>query len=230
MIPETLIKDLKNRTWEVRCRAVAAIGEIEDPGTVLDLIRCAGNETGAVRDAIGHGLGQLKDRRAVEALNDAIRRYPWFIPEAVRALRTCSAKADACALIEHLGHADPRIRTVAADALGWIRAEEAAEPLALLLRDDDPEVRRHAAHALGMIGDRRSASPLVGALADADPHVRRGAAYALGMIGGPLAREALETALDDPDRHVVRNARSALAAVHASCTTPGSYVGDRNGR
>lgn len=217
----TLIRELKNRNWEVRCRAVASIGDISDPGTVLDLIRRAENENGSIRDAVGHGLGQLKNRRAVGALNEAIRRHPWFIPEAARALCACNAEPDVDALIDHLDHPDSQIRIAAADALGWIRAGEAAEPLALLLRDEEGEVRRHAARALGMVGDRRSASPLVGALSDADPRVRRSAAHALGRIGGPLAREALRTALHDPDRHVVRNARTALAAVHAACTTPG---------
>jgi len=222
----TLIQQLKDRNWEVRSRAVATIGGIDDPDTVLDLIRRAGCENWSLRDAVGHGLGQLKDRLAIEALNQAIRQYPRFIPEAVRALCACNAEPDARALIEHLGHADPRIRIAAADALGWIRAGEAAGPLAARMQDDDAEVRRHAAHALGMIGDRRSATPLVGGLADADPRVRRSAAYALGRVGGPLAREALETALQDRDRHVVRNARAALAAVHAACTTPGSCSGD----
>ncbi|HDR72756.1 MAG TPA: HEAT repeat domain-containing protein [Methanoculleus sp.] len=223
---DRLIRELKHRDWEVRSRAVATIGEIDDPGTVLDLIRRAGRETWPVRDAIAHGLGRICDRRAIDALNLAIRRCPGFIPEAVRALSACNADVDARALIGHLGHAEPGVRMAAADALGGIRAGEAAEPLAALLGDDDAEVRRHAARALGMMGDRRSANPLVGALSDADPRVRRSAAHALGRVGGPLAREALEAALHDPDRHVVRTARAALAAVHAACTTPGSCSGD----
>jgi HEAT repeat protein len=224
-----LIRDLKNRDWEVRSRAVAAIGEIDDPCTVLDLVRLADHENWHIRNAIGYGMGMMKDWRAIGALNEAIRRHPRFIPEAVQALCACGAEPDAAALIAHLDHPDPHIRIAAADALGWIRAEEAGGALAARLKDDDAEVRRHAARSLGEIGDRNAANPLIGALADADPCVRRSAAYALGRVGGGLAREALEAVLHDSDRHVARTARAALAAIHAACTTPGPFHGDIKG-
>ncbi len=212
-----LIRDLKDRNWEVRSRAVATIGEIDDPGTVLDLIGLAEHENWHIGDAIGHGLGRMTDRHAIDALNEAIRRHPWFITGAVRALCACDVEPDAGALIDHLGHAEPRVRINAADALGRIRAAGAVRPLAARLHDDDAEVRRHAAYALGEIGSRDAADLLIGALSDADPRVRRSAACALGRVGGPLAREALRTALHDPDRHVVRNARDALADARAAC-------------
>jgi HEAT repeat protein len=225
---QILIRDLKDDHWRVRSRAVAAIGGIEDPGMVLELIRLAEHENWCIRDAIGHGFGLLKNRRATGALNEAILKYPWFIPEAVRALCSCNAETDARALIVHLDNADPRIRCVAADALGRIRAGTAVGALTERLQDDDAGVRRHAARALGRIGDGRAAKPLVSALRDDDPRVRRSAAFALGSVGDPFALEALEDALHDRDRHVARNARAALAAVHAACTTNRPFSGDMN--
>jgi cyclophilin family peptidyl-prolyl cis-trans isomerase/HEAT repeat protein len=96
-----------------------------------------------------------------------------------------------------VGHADPRVRTRAADTLGRLRDAESAIPLATLLDDPVVDVRAHAAFALGQtptgivpLGRRWAV--------ETDRVVQGRIAVAIGKQGGPEAVEMLLPALAGP--------------------------------
>jgi len=94
------------------------------------------------------------------------------------------AKDAAQALIKILTE-EKRLRHMAADALGILRAEEAVPALINILKDEDRLVRLEAAGALGRIGPpAKSAIPALKALKDPDVEVRNAANKALMQIKG----------------------------------------------
>jgi hypothetical protein len=127
-------------------------------------------------------------------------------------------------LVEVLGDRDPRVRVVAAQALGELRvgADAAVPVLARALSDPDARVRQAAAEALGDLGS--AAMPalpaLISALQDSDQgpqpgwvvRVRASAAFALAKIGRPAeaAAPALEGLLRDADDRTRLQAAVAL--------------------
>ncbi|WP_220680767.1 HEAT repeat domain-containing protein [Methanofollis formosanus] len=114
-----------------------------------------------------------------------------------------------------LGSGDPRVRYLAATALGESGDAEAVGPLKEALTDPDEGVRWAALEALGKIGT--PALPvLTGLLGAEDVDLRWGAAVALGEVGDAAAVGPLGEALGDPDRYVRTRAALALAAIGAA--------------
>jgi HEAT repeat protein len=74
------------------------------------------------------------------------------------------------------------VRFQAAEALGKLGDNRAAEPLITSLKDQDWEVRQWAAEGLGTLGDKRAVEPLTPLLKDQDENVRKVAAWALAKI------------------------------------------------
>jgi len=132
-------------------------------------------------------LGELGDRRAVQALLDS------------------------------LDDSSHWVRIVAAEALGQIGDQEATKTLMITLDDDSVWVRRACVVALGQIGDERAIPPLVNRLLDPPnsewpEELRDAIAKALGAIG-ELALQTLIYALDDPDPWVKCAAARALGHI-----------------
>ncbi len=86
--------------------------------------------------------------------------------------------------VNSLGHADSGVRMRAAEALGYLRAYDAAEPLAGALGDRAAEVRCAAAISLGWCGGRGQVEDLLEALDDRDWTVRQAAWVALTNLTG----------------------------------------------
>jgi HEAT repeat protein len=144
-------------------------------------------------------------------------------------------------LIARLDDRRPEVRASAAAALGTLRAPEAAQPLATLLRTNrigataeiatalerigppaiapltpalehpEVDVRLTATQTLAVIGTSESVLPLGRALTDAEVKVRRAAAGALRNLGDERVLPQLATALGDADAAVYYAARDALA-------------------
>jgi HEAT repeat protein len=96
---------------------------------------------------------------------------------------------------------------MAAKALGRLRAQEAAEPLLSMLKDDNINVRRVAVEALGRIASEVSVPALLEALQDDAWWLRWSAAYALGRIGDRQVVPQLLQALRDANGNVRRELR-----------------------
>jgi HEAT repeat protein len=102
-----------------------------------------------------------------------------------------TAGFDACphdyqvrSLVAELGSEEVRVRAGSAEALGFMRAYDAAGALARALEDEDAEVRRNAALSLAWCGGRGELAPLVRALDDRDWSVRQAAWVALTNLTG----------------------------------------------
>jgi len=149
-------------------------------------------------------------------------------------------------LVAHLGPGTerrPEVRAAAAEALGKIKAVEAAGPLVHLLmtarqgatqeiatalerlgpgaipsllsalNSPDAEVRRVATETLAEIGTTEAAVPLASQLADPEAAIRRVAANALKGIATPQVVPQLVRALEDSDWQVYHAASEALSGV-----------------
>lgn len=78
----------------------------------------------------------------------------------------------------------PSERSGAAEALGFLRAHDAGDALAIRLTDNTAAVRRDAAMSLGWCGGRGHVAPLLDALDDADWSTRQAAWVALTNLTG----------------------------------------------
>ena len=95
---------------------------------------------------------------------------------------------DGPSAIAQLRHADPYIRSLAAQYLGWLRYMSAVPSLLRVLCDTNEceDVRSAAGTSLGHMRAQKAVDRLVRVVAGAaDPVGRRWAIYALGYLSGP---------------------------------------------
>jgi HEAT repeat protein len=105
-----------------------------------------------------------------------------------------------------LGHADYRIRAIAARSLAVQGGPAALDRLLPSLQDRSAEVRWTAALGLGRLADRRAVQPLLEHLSDSSARVRREASLALGYLGDPAAKSGLQALASADEAEPVRAA------------------------
>ena len=185
-----LIQALDDGEVARRANAAKALGRIEPPA----------------EDAVPALAGALGDDHPEVRLN-AI--------EALLVMETAASQA-APAIAERLVHDDdPKVRKVAADALGRFRDLSAIPTLIEAIGDDDSHVRRLAAQSLYYLGD--ASIPAVVEALGHENDVIRGNAETFVLAVSTEARaqvtKALRDALDD-DREAVRaRAKDILAII-----------------
>lgn len=110
--------------------------------------------------------------------------------------------------LDKLGHENPFVRELAAEAFGSLKDVRAVTPLINVLnKEKDEKVLKAAVTALGKIGDSRALRPLVRMLrSEFPPTVRKAAADAFGDIGDQRVIKVLEVALDKERDHKVKAA------------------------
>jgi HEAT repeat protein len=187
----------RSENEEVRARAAALLGELEDhedrDDIVRALVRAAQEEEGNVVAAAVDALDTL-GQDAIEALIASMADVDFGDgAEWVRA------KAFTRALSADV----PELRMAAANALGELGQRDTVRHLTDRFADSDPRVRARAARACGKIGDARATDALAGLLDDPKAAVRREAAESLGAIGNRQALQALLGLYDD-DSEIVR--------------------------
>ncbi len=99
-------------------------------------------------------------------------------------------------LFAMLGNARPNYRAKAAEMLGRLDVQGAAEKLLERLKDDDGRVRSEAARALGRLRCADAVDPVIGLLDDAEGEVVIGAIVALGQMGQMRAIKPILARLD----------------------------------
>lgn len=170
-----------------------------------------------IRESIARVMGEVKDRRAVAPLLEAIQSAGDTGGNSATALIRIADPAAVEPLIELLGNQGEEVRLYAAYALGGLMDRRAVPALTQTLADASSSVRGIAAHSLGQIGSRDATTALIKALADTSAHVRATAAYALARIGDRSALPMLEAQLrKDPDFTSRRAAQEALDALRRS--------------
>jgi len=171
----------------------------------------------AIREAIARVLGEVKDRRAVAPLLEAIQSAGDTGRNSATALIQIADPASVEPLIELLGNQGEEVRLYAAYALGGLKDRRAVPALTRILADSSSSVRGIAAHALGQIGSRDATPALVAALEDTSAHVRATVAYAIARIGDRTAVPRLTVQLQkDPDFTSRKAAQEALDELQRS--------------
>ncbi len=171
----------------------------------------------AIREGVARVMGEVKDRRAVAPLLEAIQSAGNTGANSATALIQIADPASVEPLIELLGNQGEQVRLYAAYALGGLKDRRAVPALTRTLADASSSVRGIAAHALGQIGSRDATGALVAALEDPSAHVRATAAYALARIGDRSATAKLEAHVQrDPDFATRKAAQDALDALQRS--------------
>lgn len=134
------------------------------------------------------GLGELDEAAALEVVRASLgSEEPEVRRRAVLTAHERVMKALVPELTGRLEDASPRVREVAADALGFLHlfAGEAAsavlDPLEARLEDDVRPVRLAAVRALGLIGAPSSQAALVAMASTAEPEESRAAREALAV-------------------------------------------------
>lgn len=185
---DELVSQLKDGDPREREEAAFELGKLGPAGApaIPALRQALGDESGSVRNAAVHALGELG---AKEATGDLIAR---------------------------LQDEDPRVRYAAAIALGQIGGSAATTipPLVNLLADDHYFVRAEAARTLAKYG-AAAVPALEKALEDRNPEIRHGAAESLGVIGAAArpAMPALIRALGSGDMDLAQAAFTAIGLI-----------------
>jgi HEAT repeat protein len=170
-----------------------------------------------IRESVARVMGEVKDRRAVAPLLEAVQSAGETGKNSATALIQIADPASVDPLIELLGNQSEEVRLYAAYALGGLMDRRAVPALTRTLTDASSSVRGIAAHALGQIGSRDATAALIAALEDTSAHVRSTAAYALARIGDREAVPKLEAQLQkDPDFTSRKAAQEALDALRKS--------------
>jgi HEAT repeat protein len=230
-----LIKALDyKKDYNVRRRAVEALGKIGDPKAVDPLINALKDEDEYVRKNAAGALGKIGDPKAVDPLINALKDddigVRWRVVEALGKLGDPKAVDP---LTNALKDENKYMRQGAAEALGKIGDPKAVDALINALKDEEWFMRHRAAEALGKIGwkpkdneekawylvanrdyeslklGKHSVDPLINALNDDVNSVRKWAAEALREIGDVRAVEPLIQAISS--RELVENVRVSIA-------------------
>ncbi|MBD2427859.1 sister chromatid cohesion protein PDS5 [Phormidium sp. FACHB-1136] len=117
--------------------------------------------------------------------------------------------------LENLSSPDPKIRGLACEILGNIKASSAVPNLLHSLCFDNDSVRKKAIKALGEIGDEAAIPELLKTLQEADSEIRCLAVEALGGIGNDKVIPLLIEAFQDSSYSVRVKASEAIAKINS---------------
>jgi len=205
--PDSSTSPVRSALAEVGARAVPR------------LLEClVGQPSPRLADGCALALGEIGSRRAVHAIESALRRGVVRPRAALRALAALADPASLPTVLEHLGDADPYVRRAAIDAAAALLDPHkpdgrAVEPIARALdaaRSSKTE-RAALARLLGRTGSPRAVKVLAPIAKDADDdQLRVAAIQALGMLGPAGQDAALLDALDADDAGIRLAAAVAL--------------------
>ena len=124
------------------------------------------------------------------------------------------------ALMDALKDNDSAVRSSAATALGWLKADSTIPDLITLLKDNEIEVRRSAADTLGLLKADSAIPDLIALLKDNELEVRSSAADTLGLLKADSAIPDLIALLKDNELRVNWSAAKALGRLKADSALP----------
>ena len=198
----------------VRRAAIRILGYFGYPSGLEALLRALDDPDEQVRYAALQGLPFLEDARALSALLAASRHESAGTRGvAMRALGQCASDLRVWpALLLGLDDADPWVRYYAAQSLGRLGCEPAAERIAALLGDPAGQVQVAAVEALSHLSSETAFNALREAVTRSpDRDVHRAALIGLGISGRAEALDVLLDATTDSDVPTRLVALSALA-------------------
>ena len=208
----TLIEDSDE---EVRWKAAAALGKLNDESAVDALIAALNDKSWAVRRNATIALGDIGDEKGYEPLLSSINDKDWHVRKyAAIALGKIGDERAIDPLVKALNDEDSDVRWKSILALGKI-GTPAVKPLLNAFETDEWQVRGRVAEVLGNIGDERAVEPLIFSLhnkkyKNQNKYVRGRIVEALGKIGDERAVDSLIRSLDDQYIYVRIKAEEAL--------------------
>lgn len=210
-VVDRLLLGMKSRRSKVRGESAIKLGYLHVPEAVSALQRMAESKNKGDRIAGLIGLGSLATKEALGVLlSELSSPSRWLQVRLLHMVKNLGSDAIP-SLIEALNGADIKVRIMAAEILGDLRAFEAIGPLEDALSSEDKDLRARCAAALGKIGDVRSAGKLEFLLEDKAWEVRAQAAKALGLIQHRPGAKRLANLLRDRSWWVRTNAAEALS-------------------
>jgi len=204
-----LVQLLGDKFWQVKVRAIQALGRLGVKESLPLLMRLLGATEVTVRKRILDVLGEVKDENAPE-LDKTSAEPPPVLKAAALAITLLDEEVVVKPLLSALASANQNIRLAALAGLGNIRAQTAVEALIKALSDEDAKIRGAAAAALGKIKAESAVAELIRLAGDENWMVRREALIALNHIKAEAAFEALASHLNDPRPEVRRVAVLAV--------------------
>lgn len=239
----SLIAALDHYDPAIRAAAARVIGRLRVAGAGEGLIKAVNDSSEDVRHASMRALGQIGEETAVQALTDQFTYYgkgegAWA---ALDALARIAHPSSAPLFKERLTDRDPWIRRAAAEGLGRLRDQSAAEMLQNEASGDESEMvraamsfalerlgRAHVARLVDFMHSPKAVRQVQAYLLELGPSVvpgllphlqepgetmRRGVLEVLGALGDGSTMTAVEPLLQDRDREVVEAATHAIERI-----------------
>ncbi len=216
VILDRLVAELNDTDPIVRSNAAEQLGRSGNTDAVAPLIFVLKyDDVWNVRKSAAWALGELKDRRSVGSLIEALKHNDWIVQfKAAEALGKIGDTHAVEPLIETLQSESSHVYEQVTWALGELCDDRAVIPLINALENELPAVRMNSAKALGKIRNREAVEPLMVALIkDRIPEVKKWAAWALGSLNDSRAIEPLISALNDRDYYVRMHAGLSLEKI-----------------
>lgn len=218
--PDLLFAALADEDADIRYRAALALGAVEAPHVVPQLLQALRHPAWEVRWSAALALKHSRAREAAPDLIVALRdTHPAVRLWAALALGIIGDGGALDALIEAVQDETPGVRQAAILALEWLHDPRADDVLCMTVRDESDVARMLATLALEHIADPAATAALCLALDDSNARVRENAAIVLGRRRDARAIEALLRALHDPVLPVRYYAAQALARMGSAAQT-----------
>lgn len=205
----------KSKSWKKRvfsCEKLGRIGSGRAVPILLSTVRDITNEDEDVRLAALRSLGRIRDKRAIPFLIEALGSPETWLPPRIGEILVLIGAETIHPLTKELKNLKNESRRAwAAEILGSLGAESAANSLMESLLDASPEVRAKAAGALGKIKYEKAIIKLTELLiSEPTPFVRTRVSQALGAMRNPMVVQYLINVLKDPEWWVRIRAVEAL--------------------
>ncbi|HEX6291238.1 MAG TPA: HEAT repeat domain-containing protein [Herpetosiphonaceae bacterium] len=218
----TIVTAVEDRDERVQQAAIEALAYLDNPRCLPLLLHVLRHEMPNLRAAAARALGHMDEPEALAALLGALDDpQPWVRYFATRSLGQ-RARPDTLEPLIRVLERDTagQVRIAAAEALGQIGGEQAAQSLTPLTAASDADLVRATLHALGQTRHPAALPPLLAALRGADPSQRAAAVDAVALHGGMGAVPALQwVAAADHDVEMQQAAITALSRVQTSEAT-----------
>jgi HEAT repeat protein len=212
-----LIPLLKDPHEGVREEVARELGRLKAKETVGPIVEALDDSNTDVRLALIWALGELRDPEAVERL------VPFFSDKDERIRSSCF---DAFQKLEDSNtrialfdaackHGDEKVRTEAAERLGYLGDSRALPLLIALLEDKSKPVRLAASWGLGNLQAKEAVTPITERLHDPDVDVRVALIQALGSINDARAVGTLSSLIRGKESRVSGTAVEALVRIQS---------------
>jgi HEAT repeat protein len=209
-----LQEDLNASAWNLRSKAVEALGEIANSQTILALIDALHDSDYYVRYQAAQALGKIGNTEALPALISALQDSDSYVrSQVIQALDKIGNPQAVSALMAALDDSNSYVRNHAIQALGRIGNSQAVDALIAALHHSNIDVRGEAVVAFGNISNPESVDALIAALNSSESFVISLVIKALGKIGNSKAEDALIAAFNHSDKYVRFWAATSLAEI-----------------